>query len=51
MIEWMALVTRVVLNASANVLMKVGSNTAEPLSESTSVGPRVCGVLNAAPAG
>ena len=46
--KWIPLVIALVLNAGANVLMKVGANTAGPLSDNASVWAKVAGFLNAA---
>jgi len=48
MYKWIPLVIALVLNAGANVLMKVGANTAGPLSDNASPWARIAGFLNAA---
>jgi len=46
--KWIPLVIALVLNAGANVLMKVGANTAGPLSDSASPWARIANFLNGA---
>ena len=46
--KWIPLVIALVLNAGANVLMKVGANSAGPLSDNASPWARVANFLNAA---
>ena len=46
--KWIPLVIALVLNAGANVLMKVGANAAGPLSDNASPWARIANFLNAA---
>ena len=46
--KWIPLIVALVLNAGANVLMKVGANTAGPLSDNASSWARTANFLNAA---
>jgi multidrug transporter EmrE-like cation transporter len=46
--KWIPLIVALVLNAGANVLMKVGANTAGPLSDNSSLWARITNFLNAA---
>lgn len=46
--KWIPLVIALVLNAGANVMMKVGANTAGPLGDNASPWARVANFLNAA---
>jgi multidrug transporter EmrE-like cation transporter len=46
--KWIPLIVALVLNAGANVLMKVGANTAGPLSDNASLWARITSFLNAA---
>ncbi|MDP6633386.1 MAG: SMR family transporter [Phycisphaerae bacterium] len=46
--KWIPLIVALVLNAGANVLMKVGANSADQLSENASSWARITNFLNAA---
>lgn len=46
--KWIPLVVALVLNAGANVLMKVGANAAGPLGDNASLWAKVANFLNAA---
>lgn len=46
--KWIPLVIALVLNAGANVLMKVGANAAAPLSDNVSLWAKIANFLNAA---
>jgi len=46
--KWIPLVIALVLNAGANVMMKVGANAAGPLSDNASPWARIANFLNAA---
>ena len=46
--KWIPLIVALVLNAGANVLMKVGANTAGPLNDNASSWARIANFLNAA---
>jgi small multidrug resistance pump len=46
--KWIPLIAALVLNAGANVLMKVGANNASPLSASASLAGKIANFLNGA---
>ena len=46
--KWTPLIIALVLNAGANVLMKVGANTASPLGDNASFWAKITNFLNAA---
>jgi small multidrug resistance pump len=46
--KWIPLIVALVLNAGANVLMKVGSNTSGTLNDNASLWARITNFLNAA---
>ena len=46
--KWIPLIVALVLNAGANVLMKVGANNASPLIANASLWTKVANFLNAA---
>ena len=46
--KWIPLIVALVLNAGANVLMKVGANTARPLTDTASLWAKITNFLNVA---
>lgn len=46
--KWLPLAIALVLNAAANVMMKVGAKTATPLATEASLWAKACNFLNAA---